>query len=82
MFKKVRTDFGPAPPGYIPGKGRGATAIVGGVSRDESSRDDEVPEAAEGEYDEFQGIYYTADIVLTQTFFRQLGQLICGFRIQ
>ena len=28
--------FGKPPPGYIPGRGRGATGFAGGVSRDDS----------------------------------------------
>lgn len=28
--------FGNAPPGYVPGRGRGATGFIGGVSRDEA----------------------------------------------
>ncbi|CAK0895924.1 unnamed protein product, partial [Prorocentrum cordatum] len=33
--------FGNAPPGYVPGRGRGATGFIGGVSRDEVDRDDD-----------------------------------------
>lgn len=36
MLLSFRRLFGKPPPGYIPGRGRGATGFAGGVSRDDS----------------------------------------------
>ncbi len=48
--------WGPAPPGYVPGRGRGATGFVGGVSRDEVDRDDENnTDLSEANFDSFSG---------------------------
>ncbi|UKJ88197.2 pre-mRNA splicing factor [Theileria orientalis] len=37
--------FGKPPPGYIPGKGRGATSFAGGVSRDDTADDNDTSES-------------------------------------
>ena len=47
--------FGNAPPGYVPGRGRGATGFIGGVSRDEVDRDDDKADLGDSNYDEFSG---------------------------
>merc|ERR1719375_2751100 len=47
--------FGNAPPGYVPGRGRGATGFIGGVSRDEVDRDDDKADLGDTNYDEFSG---------------------------
>merc|ERR1711915_1156694 len=54
---KKTTDsiFGTAPPGYVPGRGRGATGFIGGVSRDEVDRDDDKADLGDNNYDEFHG---------------------------
>lgn len=45
--------FGAPPPGYVPGRGRGATGFAGGVSRDDTV--DDRGDYSETNYDEFSG---------------------------
>jgi pre-mRNA-processing factor 6 len=54
---KTDKDFGTPPAGYVAGRGRGATGLASGVSRNVVARLDEDKEVdlGDGNYDEFQG---------------------------
>merc|ERR1719379_2362674 len=53
--KSADAIFGAPPPGYVPGRGRGATGFIGGVSRDEVDRDEDKADLGDNNYDEFTG---------------------------
>eukprot|EP01053_Blabericola_migrator_P013053 Blabericola_migrator_1__13052@NODE_87_length_14713_cov_55_061450_g78_i0_p2_GENE_NODE_87_length_14713_cov_55_061450_g78_i0NODE_87_length_14713_cov_55_061450_g78_i0_p2_ORF_typecomplete_len1041_score228_21PRP1_N/PF06424_12/1_3e42Suf/PF05843_14/0_0027Suf/PF05843_14/0_18Suf/PF05843_14/0_18Suf/PF05843_14/4_6e06Suf/PF05843_14/7_3e11Suf/PF05843_14/0_19TPR_15/PF13429_6/11TPR_15/PF13429_6/0_0012TPR_15/PF13429_6/0_021TPR_15/PF13429_6/1_5e11TPR_15/PF13429_6/0_91TPR_15/PF13429_6/0_1TPR_19/PF14559_6/1_3TPR_19 len=51
----VKDQWGAPPPGYIPGRGRGATGFAGGVSRDDSTMDQDRGDYSDRNFDEFTG---------------------------
>eukprot|EP01054_Gregarina_sp_Poly1_P010641 Gregarina_sp_Poly_1__10640@NODE_79_length_15751_cov_81_561464_g67_i0_p2_GENE_NODE_79_length_15751_cov_81_561464_g67_i0NODE_79_length_15751_cov_81_561464_g67_i0_p2_ORF_typecomplete_len1003_score189_42PRP1_N/PF06424_12/7_2e43TPR_15/PF13429_6/3_4e03TPR_15/PF13429_6/3_1e05TPR_15/PF13429_6/0_00085TPR_15/PF13429_6/2_8e09TPR_15/PF13429_6/5_9e06TPR_15/PF13429_6/1_6e05Suf/PF05843_14/0_0032Suf/PF05843_14/0_0024Suf/PF05843_14/0_049Suf/PF05843_14/7_1e07Suf/PF05843_14/5_8e10Suf/PF05843_14/6ChAPs/PF09295_10/0 len=51
----VKDQWGTPPPGYVPGRGRGATGFAGGVSRDDTSMEQDRGDYSDRNFDEFSG---------------------------
>ena len=56
---KTDKDFGAPPPGYVPGRGRGATGFASGISRNgppaKTEEDKDAGDLGDANYDEFAG---------------------------
>ena len=65
---KTDKDFGAPPPGYVAGRGRGATGFASGVSRDFRGKQDDEKESDLGDsgYDKFSG--YSESLFQSGTF--------------
>ena len=67
---KTDKDFGAPPPGYVPGRGRGATGFASGISRNgppaKTEEDKDAGDLGDANYDEFAG--YSGSLFQRGTF--------------